>query len=139
MDTSIFSSKEIVPDDNMLSDALGDLYAVWMEIRDYVFQVYPKATEDWSFPGLKYGWGFRLRDTKRAIIYLLPRDKFFMVALVYGEKATKDALDSAIASDIKSTIRSAKVYGEGRGFRIEVKNKDIVQDIKKLIVIKMAY
>jgi hypothetical protein len=137
MDTSIFTDKARIPNNVMLIEALGDLHPVWMKIRDYVFDIYPKATEEWNFPGQKYGWSFRIKDKKRAIIYLLPRDKFFLVAFVFGEKATKDALNSNIASEIKTIIESAKVYAEGRGFRIEVRNYENNEDIKKLIRIKV--
>lgn len=139
MDTSIFTDKARIPDDLILIVALGDLHPVWMEIRDYVFNKYPSAMEEWNFPGQKYGWSFRIKDKKRAIIYLLPRDKYFMVAFVFGEKATTEALASGINSDIKTTIESARVYAEGRGFRIEVRNDAIVDDIKTLIDIKLKY
>ena len=138
MDTSIFTNKAEIPDDVMLSGALGDLFKVWMNLRQYVFDVYPKATEEWNFPGQKYGWSFRIKDKKRAIIYLLPRDKYFLVAFVFGVKASSEALASGISDDVKTTIESAKVYAEGRGFRIEVKNEAIVEDIKKLIHIKVS-
>lgn len=123
----------------MLSGVLGDMFETWMNIREYVFLVHPKATEEWNLPGQKYGWSFRIKDKKRAIIYMLPREKFFLVAFVFGEKATKDALNSNIGSGIKSTIESARVYAEGRGFRIEVRNDTIVQDVRKLIDIKVAH
>jgi len=45
---------------------------------------------------------------------------------------------SGINKDIKTTIESARVYAEGRGFRIEVKNTAIVQEIRKRIDIKLA-
>jgi len=138
MDTSIFSDKAVIPNDEMLAEAIGDLHSTWSEIRDYVFKVYPKALEEWNFPGQKYGWSFRIKDKKRAIIYLLPRDKYFMVAFVFGEKATHLAMQSDISSEIKKTIDSARVYAEGRGFRIEVQSPDIVSDIEKLIDIKIT-
>jgi len=139
MDTSIFTNKAETPDDSMLSEALGEMFKVWLEIRAYVFKVYPQAIQEWNLPGQKYGWSFRIKDKKRAIIYMLPRDKFFLVAFVFGEKATIDALGSNISPEIKSIIETAKVYAEGRGFRIEVITEDIVGDIKKLIDIKLAY
>jgi hypothetical protein len=138
MDTSIFTDKVNVPDDQKLEEALGDLFEVWMDVRAYVLQVYPKAMEEWNLPGKKYGWSFRIKDKKRAIIYLLPREKYFLVAMVFGEKATKEALTGNIAPEIKNTINSARVYAEGRGFRIEVRNKGIVEDIKRLIDIKIS-
>ena len=96
METSIFINKTEIPDDNMLRLALGNLFDTWVEIASYVYHAYPKAIGEWNLPGQKYGWSFRIKDKKRAIIYLLPRDKFFMVAFVFGEKATADALKSEI-------------------------------------------
>ncbi len=139
MDTSIFADKAVTPDENMLSVALGDLHPAWIEIKTYVFDKYPLAKEEWNFPGQKYGWSFRIKDKKRAIIYLLPRDKYFMVAFVFGEKAANDALGSNISDSIKNEISSARVYAEGRGFRIEVKDGSLFEDIKKLIEIKLAH
>jgi hypothetical protein len=123
----------------MLSVALGDLHTAWIEIKTYVIDKYPRAKEEWNFPGQKYGWSFRIKDKKRAIIYLLPRDRYFLVAFVFGEKATHDALNSDISDSIKHEISTARVYAEGRGFRIEVKDGSLFEDIKKLIEIKLSH
>ena len=48
-------------------------------------------------------------------------------------------MQSPIAEEIKIEIQSAKKYAEGRGIRIEVLNEAILNDIKKLIDIKMAF
>ncbi len=139
METSIFMNGDEMPDDFLLSKALVNMFDAWMKIREYVSTVYPNANEEWNCPGRKYGWSFRIKDKKRAIIYLLPRDNFFMVAFVFGAKATSEALTSEISNDIKTIIETAKVYSEGRGFRIDVKNESIIPDIKKLIEIKLKY
>jgi hypothetical protein len=68
----------------------------------------------------------------------MPYGGFFRISLVFGEKATKEALASGIPKEIKDTISSAKVYAEGKGFRINVMNKKIVKDIKKLIDLKLG-
>jgi hypothetical protein len=62
-----------------------------------------------------------------------------MVAFVFGEKAANEALGSNISDSIKNEISSARVYAEGRGFRIEVKDDSMLEDIKKLIEIKLAH
>lgn len=137
MDSSVFMNKVLKPDSAELQKALGIKYYLWMDIRDYVFEKYPKATEEWNYSGAKYGWSFRIKDKKRAIIYLLPREQSFGVALVFGEKATNQALGSLISPSIKKEIEAAPVYAEGRGFRVEVANERILPDIKKLIDIKL--
>ena len=59
------------------------------------------------------------------------------MALVFGQKATDKLLESNIAETIRTEIKAAKVYAEGRGIRIEVRDKSILADIKKLIEIKV--
>lgn len=139
MDTSIFSNKSEIPDDKKLHPALGESYESWMEIRSFVLSVYPKAVEEWNFAGQKYGWIFRIKDKKRAIIYLLPRDSFFMAAFVFGQKAAGEASESNISPEIKHLIDTAKVYTEGRGFRIEMREGSLINDIKTLINIKLSH
>jgi hypothetical protein len=133
---SIFTDKNKLPNDNDLKESLGDTCQLWHLIRDYVISKYPKGFDEWSCS--KYGWSLRIKDKKRAIIYLLPRDRFFKVALVFGQKATDTIIKSQIANSIKTELDSAKVYAEGRGIRIDIKDKMIISDIKELIDIKLA-
>lgn len=138
MDKSVFTDKKNVPDNNELSKSLEKTHLLWQNIREYVLLKYPEAIDEWHYPGEKYGWSFRIKDKKRAIIYLLPRNKYFKVAFVFGQKATYEILKSKISKEIRIEIEEAKVYAEGRGIRIDVKDKNILTDIKALIDIKLA-
>jgi len=138
MDTSVFTDQTRVPSPKDLSASLGSSINFWMEIKKFVFTKYTGAAEEWNYPGAKYGWSFRIKDKKRVIIYLLPRDKYFLAAFVFGQKATDFILGSNIFNDIKLELQNARVYAEGRGIRIEVKSEKILPDIKKLIEIKLA-
>jgi hypothetical protein len=80
-----------------------------------------------------------MKDKKRAIIYFLPRDKYFKLAFVFGQKATDAIMHSKIANSLKVELDSAKVYAEGRGIRIDIKNEKIINDIKILIDIKLTH
>ena len=139
MDTSIFIDKTYKPEQKDLITALGKTYNLWQDIINLVYLKYPNAASDWNFPGQKYGWSFKIKDKKRAIIYLLPRDKQFMVAFNFGQEAFKKIMASKISEEIKHSLESAKVYAEGRGIRIEVKNQKPLKDISQLIDIKLAF
>jgi len=130
-------NKAIIPNDKDLQIELGEAYAFWKEIMDFVFLKYPKAAMEWSYPGSKYGWSFRLKDRKRVIIYLLPRERYFKAAFVFGQKAYELVLDSPISESIKTELAAARVYAEGRGIRIDVKDKNVIDDIKQLIEMKL--
>lgn len=134
---SVFTEKEIQPTNETLSKALGDLYPLWKTISDYCIGMYPDAIVHWHFSGEKYGWAYRISDKKRVLIYLLPRDGFFKVAFVFGQRAMNEIEKSSIAESIKQELKEAKVYAEGRGIRIEVKNNYILNDIQELIAIKI--
>jgi len=139
MDISIFQDKSKQPNVADLKNVLDKTFDLWITLRDYVFEKYPSAIEVWNYSGEKYGWSFRIKDKKRAIIYLLPRDRYFKVAMVFGEKATQQILISKISDEIKSELKNVKVYAEGRGIRLDVKDKSILKDIKVLIDIKLSY
>jgi hypothetical protein len=139
MDISIFTDKAQTPVIADLMQPLAETFPLWIKIREIVLEKYPTGLEEWNFPGAKYGWSFRIQDKKRAIVYFLPRDRFFKVAFVFGTKAMNEILASEISEIIKTDLQSARVYAEGRGIQIEVKDDSNLTDIKKLIEIKLAY
>jgi hypothetical protein len=138
MDQSVFLDKQKIPDDTDLKNSLGKTYKFWEKTREFVLQNFPDGMEEWNYPGDKYGWSFRIKDKKRAILYFLPRDGFFKVAFVFGQKATDLILASDISAAIKEELKAARVYAEGRGIRIEVLNEAIMKDVFDLIKIKLA-
>lgn len=136
---SVFTDKGKKPGDADLKKALGKHYALWQDIAEFVKQSFPEVKEEWNYSGEKYGWGFRLKDKKRVIVYLLPREGFFKVAFVFGQKASEVVFSASISETIKDELKAAKAYAEGRGIRLEVKNKSQLADIQKLISIKLAH
>lgn len=135
---SIFINKEIEPKTKDLKKGLGDTFDIWQELVEATTILYPKAIQKWHFSGDKYGWSFRISDSKRVIVYLLPRDKYFKSAFVFGQKATDEILKSSISEKIKKELSTAKVYAEGRGIRIDLKDRALLNDIKELIRIKIS-
>ncbi len=135
---SIFTDKSKQPTQKDLEIALSNTFGIWQAIIDFTKKQYPETNEEWNFSGEKFGWSFRLKDKKRIIIYLLPRDRFFKVAFVFGEKATDKILGDSISENIKSELNAAKKYAEGRGIRIEITDSSLMKDIEKLIEIKAS-
>ena len=138
MDISIFTDKTAEPTQKDLQEQLASLYPLWEQIAESVRKKYPNPKEEWNYPGKNYGWSFRLKDKKRAIIYLLPRQGYFKVAFVFGQKATDQIMACDIDASIKEDLAGAKKYAEGRGLSIEVHNAKPINNIEKLIDIKIA-
>lgn len=136
--SNIFTEKGLIPTDMDLIENLGTTYALWHQIQEFVLDQYPKGLKEWNYPGKKYGYSYRIKDKKRAILYFLPRKNYFEVAFVFGQKATDLIMESDISLEIKNELIKARKYAEGRGIRIEVKNDLNITDIKKLVEIKLA-
>jgi hypothetical protein len=136
MALSFFEDKLIQPTPEMLEQVLGPRYENWQCIIDFVLNHQKNAEEVWNF-GKSFGWSLRIKDPKRVIVYLTPGEKMFIVSLVFSKKATEEALASNISSKLIHIIESAKVYAEGRGFRIGIDSPGYLTDIIKLIEIKL--
>ena len=135
---SIFTDKTTTPTPTDLENALGATFPLWKTFEDFTVEQCPTATREWHYSGDKYGWSYRIKDKKRVLLYLLPRDQFFKAAFVFGEKATAQIMESDISETIKKELMLAKPYAEGRGIRIAIKDASLVTDVEKLITIKIA-
>ena len=58
--------------------------------------------------------------------------------MVFGQKATDRILSSDISDFIKEELMNSKVYMEGRVIRLEINDNSFLNDIKKLVEIKIA-
>lgn len=139
MPHSIFMDKAACPSAIDLQKALGESYTWWQQIETYVLTSPQSAVAEWNFASPKYGWSFRLKDKKRVIVYLLPRDGFFKAAFVFGQKATDEILSGDFPDFIKNELKSARVYAEGRGIKIDVNQSGTTKSIENLIDVKMKF
>ncbi len=138
-DTSIFPDKSTTPTDDDLISVLGPTHTYWMQLREYILGRYPEGKTEWSYPGKKFGWSFRIKDKKRAIMYFLPRGGYFKVAFVFGQAAYEEILAENISPRIKQELEQARVYTEGRGIRIDVRDNIDLTDIMRLVEIKLGH
>lgn len=139
MPYSIFMQKEIIPDNAALQQALGATNSFWEVIRVALRETGKVENEAWHFSGAKHGWSYRMSDKKRVLIYLLPREGYFKVAFVFGDKAVEAIELSTIEKQIVKELLSAKKYAEGRGIRIDVRDKTVLEDVLKLVAMKMSF
>ena len=136
MATSIFDNKSVIPSDEMVCTVLAETISLWDKVKSHVSESYQGITQEWKFYSKKAGWSLIFKQGKRTLFYFIPCDGYFMIALVYGEKAEKAAEQSSIPEHIKKIIASAASYVEGKSFFVDVKNEDDLEPIFTLLKIK---
>lgn len=130
-----FEDKTKQPEDAVLRDALRSTKGFWDDLISQLVQEYEPVTQAWGF---YKSWSLRLKRKKRTILYMIPQAGHFLCAFVFGGKATEAARCAGLPNEVLRTIDDARVYAEGRGFRLEVRNKNDLAVMLKLAAIKMA-
>jgi hypothetical protein len=135
---SAFDDKAHSPAEADLAAVLGKSYPHWNELRRLIARRFPPLDEDWGYSSKSTGWGLRLKQAKRAVLYMTPCAGHFLASFALGEKAVKAAREAGLPPTILEAIESAPRYAEGRGVRLVVKNARDVRSIEKLAMVKMA-
>ncbi len=137
MVTSVFDDKAAKPTAQKLSRALGESNGLWNQIKKHLRTEYGELTEDWKFYGQKSGWILKTLRKKRNLFFFIPLEGSFKVSFVFGDKAVAAVEQSDLPKDLIKTLKNARKYAEGRGLQIEVKTAADVENIKKLVAIKL--
>jgi hypothetical protein len=127
-----------MPEARELAEVLGRSSSLWNTLTADLHSQYDPLSEKWSFSGAKYGWSLGLKHKKRNVLYLIPQHKRFLAAFVLGQKAIGAAHKSGLPAAVLKAIDGAKQYPEGRGVRLEVRNRKDLAVVERLAAIKMS-
>jgi hypothetical protein len=133
---SAFSEKSQPPTDRDLRLALGTAYEPWSRLRAMVANRIGPVDDVWGFTSASTGWGLRLRQKDRVIVYMTPQRDQFLVSFALGEKAVAAARDAKLSAAVWHAIDVAPRYAEGRGVRFEVTNSRPLASLAALAQIK---
>jgi hypothetical protein len=136
MSLSVFEHKEVMPNNDSLTKALGDTKALWDSVMNDTSDKYGNVSSEWKYYSKSSGWTFVVKSGKRTLLYLIPMNGYFKANFVYGGGAVEEALSSDVPENVKKTISGARQYIEGRSFMTDVKKSDDVDVVIKLTDIK---
>jgi hypothetical protein len=137
MPSSVLTDKEIIPDDELLNESLGNTYSIYKSLFEYLYEKYSDIKPEWKHYGKNIGWNLKVFYKKRNLFFLFPCSGYFKISFVFGKKAIEEIEKSDLPDSIKTDLRNAKQYAEGKGIQLEVKSKNILNNLKKLISIKI--
>lgn len=138
MALSAFDDKSRLPEEDEIASTLGKSYAVWNKLKSFLEEHYAPLTTEWGFASKSTGWGLRLKQKSRTILYMTPCNGYFLTSFALGEKAVKAAHEAGLSPSTLEAIDGAKKYAEGRGVRFEIRKGSDLRDIEKLAAVKMA-
>ena len=125
------------PTDAALATALGKSHPLWRGLVADLKRELKLDAAQWHSYSVKAGWSLRLQSKKRNIVYLGPREGWFLAAFALGNMAVLSALRSDLPPGVRKMIAGAKRYAEGTAVRIEVRDAADTDVVKLLAHIKM--
>lgn len=130
--------KTQAPSTDELASALGGAREAWNGIVASLAERFSPLDEEWKPSRSSFGRMCLLKHAKRTLLYLTPERETVIVAVVLGERAAETALASDLPESIRTLIREARPYAEGRGIRFPVASAAEVPLVARLVAIKTA-
>jgi hypothetical protein len=134
MAASIFGEKAIVPNKETLSVALKDNQLLW----DKMISI-SGGKGEWKFYTKAAGWTCSVKKNKRTLFYMMPKDSWFQLIFVYGERAFEAAKSAGLPEQVLNDLLQAKAYIEGRSVAINVNSDADMDTAEKLLQLKLDY
>jgi len=135
--TNQFKEKNEPPNEKRIQEILRSNYIYLEAIRSYITDTIGETKEEWKYYGAKYGWNLKKFYKKRNLFFIGMYDGYFQISFVFGERAVNAVVDSDISDKLKKELTEARKYAEGRGLSIQVQDDTHLEDIKKLLQIKI--
>lgn len=138
MSANVYNEKMVQPDEKMLSYDLGETKAYLDTIAGFIASEYGNFKPEWKFYNQNTGWILKMLTKKRNVLFVVPCEGFFRIAFTFGDKAANLILSSELPDTIKQLLLDARKHAEGRTIVIDVKSESDLENILKMIRIKLT-
>ena len=132
----ILTDKQIIPDDNYIFSIIGDKKSFWLSIMNYATENYKDISGSWNYYNDGKQWLFKLVQKKKTIFWAGILKETFRITFYFGDKAESIIDESDLPQEIKDGFKTAKKYGSIRSVSIKVNDRQDVDNVLKLIVLK---
>ncbi len=138
MSPSAFLDRGSPPSERELEAVLDKASGLWVDLRTDLSSEFAPLNGKWGFSGKSRGWILQLRHRRRTVLYMVPCPGYFVASFALSEKVCQAARRSGLPARVLEIIQHAPKYPEGRGVRLEVRNKKDLVHVEALASIKMA-
>ena len=136
-ETILLSDKEICPTDEYIFSIIGEKKILWQNIMNHMVSNYKDSAGEWNFYNDGKRWLFKMVHKKKTIFWAAILTDTFRITFYFGNKAEPIIEASDLPQIMKDEFRTAKRYGLIRGISLKILNKTDVENVQKLIAIKV--
>lgn len=131
-----------MPSMDEIREYIGRSKGYWDELTSYIEEAYRvKPQMAYSTCSMQPGWNVKYKKSSKSLCTLYPMDGSFIALIVIGAKEedeVKMGMDAGLfTNDVKLLFDKTPYSAMGRWLMIQVSNSLMVDDIKRLISIKV--
>lgn len=134
MAESIFDDKKIVPDDDALAAALKGGKSLWDKLI-----VLSGGSGEWKFYKKAAGWTYPVKQGKRTLFHMMPKEGWLRLTFVYGERAVEAAKSAGLPEQVLNDLLQATAYAEGRSVNVDIRSEADIAIAQKLLQLKTEH
>lgn len=133
----VLGDKNIFPSDEYLQSIIGDKMVMWQKLLRYVNDNYKDITEEWRYYNDGKQWLFKIQQKKKTIFWASILKDTFRITFYFGNKAETVIEGSTIPQKIKDDFRDSRRFGTLRPITTIVNENQDLDNIIKLIDVKV--
>jgi hypothetical protein len=137
MSIGAFTDKKQQPTEAEIRSMMGFGLTYWDELVQYVREQYSPDEEFRFMYGKTYGWALKFQMHAKLLTSFYPTDGGLTVQINLGAAAVDRALEMDLGENVLSVINRATAYSEGRWLFIPVKTPQDIQDIQRLLALRV--
>jgi hypothetical protein len=135
MERPCLNDENQYPDDEVLSQHLGQAKDVWDLFMDFLKEKYPSFSGQWRYYKDGKSWLYKLTKKKQTICWISVYQNKFKTSFYFSQKAEELITSSKLGKKYIEQFTENK-FGKIRGIRVDIKKPVDLNATKKLIEIK---
>jgi hypothetical protein len=121
---------------------LGEAKTIWDDLTVYIEKTYQtKPQIAYSGCSAQPGWNVKYRKSSKSLCTLYPMQNYFIALVVVGTKEEAEVEETIGAGEftayLKELYQKTAFSAMGRWLMIEVRDREVLDDVKRLIEIRV--
>ena len=133
----ILSDRTVMPTDDYIFSIMGEKKILWQDIISYATDNFKDISGVWNYYNDGKQWLFKLTQKKKTIFWGAMLKDTFRITFYFGDKVEPLLENSDLHLKIKEDFKVSKRYGSIRSVSQKIFSASDVENVKKLIAIKI--
>ena len=140
MATLLLTDKAVKPTDEIIFSIIGETELLWKQMLSYLYDHNKDISVEWKYSDCGKEWFCQGRKKKKSLFWIQIREyNCFSIGFPFGNKAEPAILESDLPERIKNEFMQATRFSTTRYIPVIVHDSTDLENVKKLIDLKVKY